>query len=322
MTGKLFSMEALLVLVYIGYLVPMYVGSTQGEKDSLPGAYYKLLHEALLSRLKTGDFATHDPGAMLAAAVLFTQKHPDNSAYRQQQWLERALALGDLFAQHSEEDANPNKQDYEWDIHFWLDTYRLLRDQLGQAREQRWHRELEKISTWFAEHSAARADFPRYQGPYIRTSTNHLAIFASITYLAGKVLDKPEWVQLGARVLRRLALEEQTPDGYWGEFTDNGPATGYNYFTLTCVALYYEHSGDKDVLCALERAKDFHIHFTWPDGTPVETINGRNRYWPVNSWGHFAFSHWPEGRRYAAFLTRFFQPTNVSSRDLGRLAQN
>ena len=126
------------------------------------------------------------------------------------------------------------------------------------------------------------------------------------------MLGNKDWEDLGATALHRLAAEEQTPDGYWGEHTDNGPATGYNYLTMTCVALYYEHSHDPAALEALRRATDFHKHFTWPDGTPVETINGRNRYWDVSPWGHFGFSHWPDGRRYAEFLAGFFAPRSAS----------
>src|SRR5262249_18827302 len=174
--------------------------------------------------------------------------------------------------------------------------------------------------------TAGRLDFPRYQGPYIRTSTNHLALFAAAAYLAGRVLPNPDWEALGARALHRLAAEEQTADGYWGEFTDNGPATGYNYLTLTCVGLYWEPSRDRDALSALRRATDFHKNFTWPDGTPVETIDGRNRRRGVSAWGHFGFSHWPDGRRYAAFLAGFFHPSaerneRLGSKTIGRLAQ-
>jgi len=91
---------------------------------------------------------------------------------------------------------------------------------------------------------------------------------------------------------------------------------------LCSVAVYAEHSGDAAALAALRRATDFHQHFTWPDGTPVETINGRNRRWNVSAWGQFGFSHWPDGRRYAEFLAGRFVAGKVSSRDLGRLAQS
>ena len=99
-----------------------------------------------------------------------------------------------------------------------------------------------------------------------------------------------------------------------------GPATGYNYLTMCCVALYFEHSLDPGALCALRRATEFHVHYTWPNGMPAETINGRNRYWPVPTWGHFGFSHWPDGRRYAALLTEKLPKSSLSSRDLGGIS--
>jgi hypothetical protein len=287
----------------------------------LPGDYYKLMSAAV----KDVEGATNlqaNNGAMLAAAVLYAKQHPANPAFGDKTKLALALKLGDLSAELSEKDTAENKQDYEWEIHFWLDTYRLLEPELGDERRARWRREFEKIANWFARETAGRIDFPRYQGPYIRTSTNHLALFASTTYLAGRLLGNQEWEALGARALHRLAAEEQTADGYWGEFTDNGPATGYNYITMCCVALYREHSRDPAALDALRRATDFHKHFTWPDGTPVETINGRNRHWAVSPWGHFGFSHWPDGRRYAEFLAGFFTNRRLSARDLGRLAQS
>jgi hypothetical protein len=275
-----------------------------------------------LKPLRTEANLKSNAGAMFAAAVLYSKEHRANPSFRDKALLDLALVLGDLLARQSETDTAENKQDYEWEIHFWLDTYRLLESDLGTERRARWRKEIEKIVQWFARETAGRIDFPRYQGPYIRTSTNHLALFASTVYLAGRVLSNKEWETLGSRALHRMAAEEQTADGYWGEFTDNGPATGYNYLTLCCVALYWEHSRDPAALEALRRATDFHKHFTWPDGTPVETINGRNRHWEPSAWGHFAFSHWPDGRGYATFLAGRVAARTVSSRDLGRLAQN
>jgi hypothetical protein len=51
-------------------------------------------------------------------------------------------------------------------------------------------------------------------------------------------------------------------------------------------------------------------------------INDRNRYWDVDSWGHFGFSNFPDGRRYAEFLTSFFEGDNLKMDWLGRLAQD
>src|SRR5262245_47049915 len=295
-------------------------GAVSAAAD-LPADYFKLLAAEVKAVEASADLK-HNPGVMFAAAVLYAKEHSANPSYRDKKKRDLALALGDLFAEQSEKDTAENKQDYEWEIHFWLDTYRLLETELGGARRTRWKKEMEKIVAWFARETAARIDFPRYQGPYIRTSTNHLALFASTVYLAGRVLPDKEWTKLGERALHRLATEEQTEDGYWGEFTDNGPATGYNYLTMCCVAIYWEHSRDTDALKALRRATDFHKHFTWPNGAPVETSNGRNRPWAPSARGQFGFSHWPDGRRYAEFLAERVAERKVSSRDLGRMAQN
>ena len=90
---------------------------------------------------------------------------------------------------------------------------------------------------------AGREHFPRYQSPFIRTSTNHYALWASRVYLAGIVFGNGEWEELGGRVME-----------------------------------------------ALRRGTEFQMYFTWPDGTPVEVINDRNRRWRVDPWGQFGFS--------------------------------
>jgi len=128
--------------------------------------------------------------------------------------------------------------------------------------------------------------------------------------------------------LHRFCIEEQTADGYWGEHSQAGPTTGYDYLTVTQIALYCEYSKDPEALKALRRSTDFHKYFTYPDGTPVETINDRNRYWGVSMCGHFGFSHFADGRRYAAFLTSFFpyggdtKSYGGDLQSLGRIAQD
>jgi hypothetical protein len=287
----------------------------------LPGDYFKLMATEI-KRIQAAPELPTSPGVMLAATVLYTKGHSANPAHGDKGMLQLAIALGDLVAHQSDQDPAEDRQDYEWEIHFWLDAYRLLQSQLAPEHRARWQAAIEKNIRWFAPQVHARIDFPRYQGPFIRTSTNHYAIWASTVYLAGRVFGSKEWEQLGDRAMHRLATEEQAADGYWGEFTDNGPATGYDYLTMACVALYWEHSRNPAALEALRRSTDFHKFFTWPDGTPVETINGRNRHWGVSAWGHFGFSHWPDGRRYAEFLSPFFTVGSVSPRDLGRLAQS
>lgn len=298
------------------------LGTTNAVATELPDAYFTLMAEHV-SRLEAETPRQENLGAMLAAAVLYTKQHPANPAYHDKKKLDVALKLGDWAADYCDhEAANEYRRDLLWEIHFWLDSYRILEGELGADRRAHWRRGIEKIAGWFARDVEECIDVPRFQSGFVSTSINLLSIRASTVYLAGRILPNKEWENLGMRALHRIAAEEQTPDGFWGEQTDNGPATGYNYVTLCSVALYWEHSHDTAALEALRRATDFHKYFTWPDGTPVETINGRNRLRAVSPFGHFGFSHWPDGRRYAAFLTQSFVGRQLGSRDLGRLSQN
>ncbi len=79
---------------------------------------------------------------------------------------------------------------------------------------------------------------------------------------------------------------------------------------------------DPAALEALRRSTTFHENFTWPDGTPVETVNDRNRYWQPSMWAHFGFSNFEDGRRYAEFLSGYYNTQPFSLENLGRIAQD
>jgi hypothetical protein len=284
--------------------------------------------------------------AALVGAVLYAKHDLANRSYQRPQMLSLAISIGDLLADQSEREQFEARLNSDRDVYVWLETYRLLKDKLGAEREGRWRRELEKNVAELASDVAARRDFPGYQSPYIGTSPNHFALWASTVYLAGRIFTRREWETLGANVMHRFAKEEQSPDGYWGEHERSLPTPGYGYNTYASVALYAEWSRDPTAMKALRRGLDFHKFFTYPDGTPVEVLDDRNRYTLVAGWGesgastwpdsnsppggndesaskgHFGFSWFPDGRSYAQLLTRFFREGLVGCEDLGRLAQN
>ena len=327
MKGTSAGLLALAVLVAPARSVPA---------AELPGRYFRLLEAevALIEKQRQAPRAgvafdaRHYPGAALAAAVLYAKRHPDNPSYGDKKKLALALDVGDRLAGEFEAGRFNKLLNHDWGTYLWLDAYRILEAELGADRRARWRKALEKDVQDVADLTAPRVDFPRYQSPFIRTSPNHYALWASTVHLAGRMFGNKAWEDLGARVMHRFAAEEQTPDGYWGEHNDSGPTTGYNTLTLAGLALYWEHSGDTAALAALRRATDFHKNYTFPDGTPVEVINDRNRHWGVPVWGHFGFSHFPDGRRLAEFLTGFVREgtlggeTNGVANGLGRVAQN
>jgi hypothetical protein len=302
--------------------------------NPLPAHYYQLMEQGIarveerlaaepsttLASLEAQPGWTHFPSAILAAAVLYIKAHPTNSHHGDAKMLQLALKVGDLLANEQEAGTYGARLDHHRDTYMWLEAYRLLEQDLGKERRDRWRRAITVDIDELAADTAKRQDYPLYQSPFIGTSPNHFSLWASTVYLAGSVFGNKEWEKLGAKVLHRFAAEEQSPDGFWGEHSSAGPTTGYDYLTSTAIAEYYEHSHDRAALEALHRSTDFHEYFTYPDGTPVETVNDRNRYWDVSMWGHFGFSNFPDGRRYAQFLTDQYEKFTLES--LGRIAQN
>lgn len=312
---------------------------------ALPGRYYRLMEDGCASiekhldahpdaDLKTLEQARPHTGssleivwahfgyAILPPAVLYAKQHPENRRYHDPRVLALALRIGDLLAAADEQGIFEPRLDSDWDTYTWLEAYRLLAPELGEARRERWKRQITRNVALLVPDAIDRLDSAWYQTPFIRTSPNHYAQWASLLLLSGRVFENAEWEELGARILRHFATTEQSPDGYWGELSNSGPTTGYNHLTLASVGLYWEWTHDPDALNALRRATAFHKNFTFLDGTPVDVINDRNRHWGARSWAHFTFSNFPDGRGYAEFLADFFDPARMSMDILGRIAQD
>jgi len=312
------------------------------KTEELPARYFQLLEsgiaivekrmaaepDATLASLESQPGWVHFPNAILMPAVLYTKKHTANKRYGDAGLLQLALRIGDFLVTEQEKGNYSKRGDSDWDTYMWLEAYRILENKLGEERRLRWKKVLLEELALLEPKLVKRIDYPWYNAPFIITSPNHYAIYASALLVGGHVFNKPDWVKMSTRVLHRFCVQEQAVDGYWGEHSQAGPTTGYDYLTLTQIAVYWEYSKDPEALKALRRSTDFHKYFTYPDGTPVETINDRNRYWGVSMWGHFGFSHFPDGRRYAAFLTSHFpydgdlNSYGGNMQSFGRIAQN
>jgi len=307
-----------------------------GEPVRLPGQYYRLMVAGIaqvqehvsqqpgadLPALEKDPGWRHFPYAILAPAVLYTKHDPANSHYHDPKMLAEAIRLGDYLASQNEKGIFTPRLDSDWDTYMWLEAYRLLQPELGAERSARWKKAILENAAPFFQSAKKMVNFPWYNTPYIGTSPNHYAQWATLLMLSGHVFGKSDWLELGNKVLHRFSAVEQTPDGYWGEYSRMGPTAGYDYVTLTQVALYWEYSHDPAALKALRRSTDFHKYFTYLDGTPVDLVNNRNRYWSVSGWGQFGFSHFPDGRRYDEFLTSFFKPGHLTMDELGRISQD
>ena len=316
--------------------------SLPAKLPSLPARYFDLLEAGLarieaklnadpnptLRSLEKGQAIGHFPHAVIVPAVLYSKKHPSNKHFGDSSLLRLAKRIGDLLVSEYNSGNYNSRYDNDWDTYMWLEAYRLLKNDLGEDRRKRWEKAIFENVQMLEAPLIKYQDYPWYNAPFITTSPNHYAIYSGLLLLGGKVFNKPEWIKLATKVFHRFCVREQTIDGYWGEHSQAGPTTGYNYVTVTQISLYYEYTKDPEALRALRRSTNFHKFFTYPDGTPVETINDRNRDWGVSVWGHFGFSNFEDGRRYAEFLTSFQSAIGDTVsyggdiQTLGRIAQN
>ncbi|MGE0128302.1 MAG: hypothetical protein AB7U82_09505 [Blastocatellales bacterium] len=335
------SLSVILLIGLTVFALPASANETaqraqSARTDPLPAAYFRLLEsgvekvEQRMNSIPNADLKTleaqsgwrHFPYAILAPAALYAKRHSSNRRFRDPKMLALAIRIGDLLASEQEKGVYEPRLDSDWDTYMWLEAYRLLERELGDERRARWAKGIKENIAPLVAGAKERLDFPWYHSPFIGTSPNHYAQWASLLLLGGIVFGDRDWEQLGKQILRRFATVDQSPDGFWGEHNRAGPTTGYDYLTLTGVALYYEYSKDPAALPALRRSTDFHKYYTFLDGHPVDVINDRNRRWGVSAWGQFAFTHFPDGRGYAAFLTGFFKPETLTVDQLGRLAQD
>ena len=248
--------------------------------------------------LTEGGWAITNQDHIYPLALLYTTAHADNPYYHDATLLPYIQRGGDAWRDFQYPDGKVEfiKVDdstwgpiyMPWSMYHWVETYALVADELGEERRARWQAGLTLAYDGIAAQLANGRvhNIPTWDG--------------MATYRAGQLFDRADWRAAGEAMIH-LAVKEQMPGGYWLEH--HGPTPSYNTVYVHAIGLYYYFSGDDSVLPALERATDFHIRYTYPDGRLVETIDGRVKYHDrVNVHGWSAFSLFPQGRRYVNFL--------------------
>jgi hypothetical protein len=253
-------------------------------------------------------------------AYLYTLKDPRNSFSGDKTLLNAALKGGDAIcdAQYADGTVEFVKSDgSSWGRIYphetllaWLETYDLLKDLLEGERKTRWEQGLQKMAEGVYQQILGKPNKRLYSGIFRDEEVdwgwgdfevNHFSTWDGLNvYRAGQIFNRTEWQQTGQRMVHS-SLETLDPLGYWPEF--GGPSTSANVEYLQAVGLYYEHSGDLAVIPYLERAVDFQTKYVYPEGSLIETLDGRARYNPaVLSKAHFTFSQFSGGRRFTRFL--------------------
>ncbi|MCE5309017.1 MAG: hypothetical protein LLG20_15365 [Acidobacteriales bacterium] len=248
-------------------------------------------------RFGTGIWIVTDQNVMLALAAAWSTKGAANRYYHDAKVLDSIMAAGDALIEDADETGQWvfRKKDgstwgkiyMPWIYSRWIRTYGIVRDAMPAERRARWEKALRLGYSGISR---------QLRGAKLVNIPAHHAMGL---YFAGQLLNEPEWKKQAAEFLHRV-VADQHPDGYWSEHV--GPVVMYNTVYCDALGVYYAASGDQAVLDALRKAATFHAHFTYPDGTLVETIDERNPHlddvWLPNA----GMTMTEEGRTYTARL--------------------
>jgi hypothetical protein len=259
--------------------------------------------------------------AIYPLAYLATTKEPPTQYTGDAQLINAAMKGGDALRDSQYEDGTVEFLKHDgssWGriyphrlLTAWLETYALLKDRLDADRRGRWEKGLALMVEGTHQQILGKRN-PRLFSGIFRSDeviwgwgnfeVNSLSIWDGLNvFRAGQIFDRKEWQQNGQRMIHS-ALETLDPASFfWPEFGGPSPSQQLEY--LEAIGLYYELSGDLAVVPYLERGLEFQIKYVYPDGSLVETLDGRARYSsepPAD--GHFVFSQLEEGRRFAKFL--------------------
>ncbi len=173
-----------------------------------------------------------------------------------------------------------------WTYSRWVRAYQIVRNAMNAEARARWDRALTLGFTGIAKEVAGT-----------KTLANIPVHHAMGLYFASQVFQRPDWEKI-ARDFMHRTVGEQHVDGYWSEHV--GPVINYGFVYIDAIGIYAAASGDRDMIEPLRRAALFHAHFTYPDGTEVETVDERNPYAPSVTRGIVGFVRTAEGRTHFA----------------------
>jgi hypothetical protein len=253
-------------------------------------------------------------------AYLFTLKDPRNPYFGDERVLNAALKGGDAICDSQYEDgtvellrndgSNWGRTYLHETLNAWLESYELLKERMKADRRQRWERGITRQIEGLQQLVQGTHNPRLYSGIFRdgevpwdagNFDVNVYSTWNGVNlYRAGQMFGRESWQQTGQK-MTYAALESLDPLGFWPEY--GGPSPTENLQTFQALGLYYEYSGDAAVVPYLENAQTFLMRFLYPDGSPVETLDGSSRYSPgAQSAAQFAFSQFATGRRFVRYL--------------------
>lgn len=286
-----------IALLCLSFVCSIAAGELQYKDKLLPILVSKIdgilkNYDPETGRFGKGIWIVQDQHSMLPLAVVYATPGEGNNYYKDKSLLEIIMKSGDALIADMDKRGQWEfrKKDAStwgpiwmpWTYSRWIRSYALIKDDMPPERREKWVAALTLGYSGIRTHELNRV---------LNIPGHH----AMGLYIAGKVLNHPEWCKDAADFLMKL-VAEQSEAGYWTEHV--GPVVHYNFVYVDLLGNYYAESGDKRVLPALERASIFHRNFTYPGGEDIETIDERNTYQGTVSEGNTGFTFTPAGRAY------------------------
>ena len=289
--------------------------------------YYRLLQRGdgayrTLGRSGRWRFNPWNQGMVYAFALLYATPNQDNPHHGDRRLLESAV-LGMEYALDPERRHPEHQRPDNRSLQAYLLAYELLRDRVEPQQSAYWAAELtHRIEGTIRQWIHPALDKATLHSEQVGTGTNHWAYHLANVYLAGEVLDRPDWRRLGRDLMRRLA--EHGAEGHFPE-RKGVPTSHYTWLTMNAVGQYLWRTGDNQVAGVLERCAEFCCHNATPDGGVLVLHDGRNSHHSPFWFGDFVLSLTPHGRALARtrmLRTMRTRPSNVSPEYWFRCAEN
>ncbi len=249
---------------------------------------------------KDGRWTLTNQDVIWSLAWLFTENFPGNYLYHSQEILHLIKKAGQaiLSCQDSQGKTPFIKADgsfwgkiyMPWTMFHWLESFRVCQDFLTAKERKSWAHGL------FLAHQGMLEEIKQ------ASVHNIFAWKAMSVYRAGEIFCQPSWKKVASSFLKKVASAIH-PDGFWPE--GSGPTVSYNTIYVHALGLYYFMSGETKILPALNLATEFHCRFLYPDGSLVETVDGRVKYKAdilTTGWPGFLASE--KGESLVSFLVR------------------
>ena len=243
-------------------------------------------------RFGTGIWICGDQNLMYPLAVAYATPGEGNRYHKDPELLKVIIKSGDPLIENMDAEGRWifEKKDgstwgmiwMPWTYSRWIRSFGLVRDDMPPEARKKWTDSLTLGYTGISK---------RCLGGVHNIPTHH----AMGLYIAGKVLDRPEWCQQAAEFMKKV-VAAQSEGGYWSE--GGGPVVLYDFVYVDALGTYYATSGDETVLAALEKAAAFHRHFAYPGGQNVETVDQRNPFHDRVEAGNVGFTFTPVGRAF------------------------